>query len=349
MRFAPDQARVNVPETIVHDLIGGGRTTEIIRWIDDAAKRINKLPCAVVFQIGKLRLSLEASRALAFAISDALCEALKRLGSPEQMKVEVHGVPADIVILPKQQVRTLLPHHDGGRTSYLTPSILDDPTWEHDLRRFSEKKGMSTATHKMYQGFFVADPGEGLSITPYYDWLEILKKGYTFQIGPLDSIVQLETWLGQNIRASLALQESHKGNYLTLGAALGVKKLIYHAITPAYAEADFSTEETIRFPELQTFQKMQTSNDFLSPTEHFLSQVFIETLGLTWGEFLRIYEICVPTERFDLLFSNNLGLVHGALMGGPSRQLDTICMVMDAPVGDQYENWLAKVWRRINL
>ena len=61
--------------------------------------------------------------------------------------------------------------------------------------------------------------------------------------------------------------------------------------------------------------------------------------------FRRRFEVCVSSEQGDLVMGHNLRLVHGGLMGGPSRLLEPLCLVVDRPEGDDYEAWLARQWR----
>lgn len=319
-------------------------SSPVIQWADNAALLLDTLPSGVVFAIGKLRLSEEASRELTHAIAAVICQALQRRGAPSSMEVEIDR-PQGSTVRPDKQVRTLLPHHDGGHCSYLTPSLLDDPEWDARLRVFSNETGKYTTTsaHKLYQGIFIVDPGEGLSVTTYYNLLLMLRQAYSHTIGhPPTSIAQLASWLGNNIRHSLVLQAQHQSRYLAIGAALGSPHLAYHGIAVHYAEADFTVQEIERFPELKHFN----NKDTLAPTERFLSELLLETLGMSWQEFRTQFEICVPSERFDAVFGHNLTLLHGGLMGGPGRLLEPICMVIEHASGADYENWLAQAWRR---
>ncbi|HEU5226571.1 MAG TPA: hypothetical protein VFU49_02085 [Ktedonobacteraceae bacterium] len=344
LNFAHASAHVDVPSNLASALLREQSSPLVTQWADNAALLLDTLPSGVVFAIGKLRLSEEASRALAHAIATAVCQALQRRGAPASMEVEIDR-PQGSTVRPDRQVRTLLPHHDGGHCSYLTPSLLDDPEWDVRLRVFSNEIGKYTTTpaHKLYQGIFIVNPGEGLSVTTYYDLLRMLRQAYTRTIGqPPASVAQLVSWLGNTIRGSLALPAQHQSRYLAIGAALGSHHLAHHGIAVHYAEADFTVQEIERFPELKHFN----SDDTLAPTERFLSQLLIETLGMSWQEFRAQCEICVPSERFDVVFGHNLTLLHGGLMGGPGRLLEPICMVIKHASGADYEDWLAQAWRR---
>jgi hypothetical protein len=347
LRFASEEAYIDITQSLASSFLEGYRSSEVIEWAVEVARRVNRLPSGVVFRIGKLRLPLESSRRLAHTIAYSLCESLQRLGTPTDMTVEIDR-SQNTSVTTGYQVRTLLPHHDGGHCSYLTPSRKDDPSWTATLRRFSKEEGYTTTqAHKLYQGIFVTDPGEGLSVTPYFDLIPILCRAYTHTTGlPAHSIKQLASWLGKNIRASLALQDQHRSRYLTLGATLGAQKLLYLGVAIHYAEADFKAEEVERFPELNEFRKIGQKQSARPPAESFLNQVLIDTIGLTWEDFREEYEICLPSERYDFVLGHNLVLLHGGLMGGKSRLLEPICMVVNDPVGEEYESWLAQAWQR---
>lgn len=344
LRFASAEASIDIPSEVQSALLERRNTPALLDWAESSVGRLNTLPCGVVFRIGKLRLPEDRSRALAHAIIYAICAALRRLDAPEGIEVEIDR-PQPTRVMPGQQSRTLLPHHDGGHCSYLTPSQFDDPTWQPALRRFSSENFTTTQAHKLYQGIFIADPGEGLSITTYFNWVEVVRRAYTRVTGQGDAAVaRVAAWLGANIRASLQLQPQHKSKYLSLTAALGARALVQHGLAVHYAEADFTPEELERFPELCRFRE-QAAQVGLSPTEFLLSQGLIETLGLSWVDFRATYQLCVPSERFDLLLGHNLTLVHGGLMGGPGRLIEPICLVMNQPNGEDYERWLAQAWR----
>lgn len=341
--FASDDAYIDIPSDLVPVFLENGQSPELMEWADNAAERLNTLSSGIVFRIGKLRLTIEASRSLAHAIAAVICKSLQRSGAPVNMTVEIDRLQKTPVVT-NYQVRTLLPHHDGGHCSYLSPSLKDDTSWTASLRRFSSEGYTTTQAHKLYQGIFITDPGEGLSITTYYDMLRMMSRAYSYATGTSDQPVErVATWLGNSIKASLALQSQHKSRYLTLGAALGGQKLVYHGIAVLYAEARFTDEQIERFPELEEYNRDGQSQ--VPPVERFMSQITLDTMGLTWDEFREEYEICLPSERFDFVLGHNLTLLHGGLMGGKRRLLEPICMVVDSPVGEEYENWLAQAWR----
>jgi hypothetical protein len=346
LRFVSSESRIALHDHVITSLLDGSSAEEVRDWALGVARRIDTTPAGVVFCIGEQRLGIESSRMLARAIAFAVCGALKELGAPFDLSVECDR-PQTTRVVPGHQVRTLLPHHDGGHCSYLTPSVHDDPTWQPGLRTFSQSGFTTTTQHKLYQGIFIADPGEGLSVTTYYDLLALVRAAYERTHGrPATSIPVLATWIGNNIRASMELQLLHDSRYLTLGALLGSSSLAHHGVAWHYAEDEFTPAQLARFPELDEFQTISQTARHRSPTLRLLDDVLTQRLGLTWDEVRAQYEICVPSERFDLVIAHNLTLLHGGLMGGPGRLLEPICLTVSDVSTCQYEAWLAAAWRR---
>jgi len=193
----------------------------------------------------------------------------------------------------------------------------------------------------VYQGFFVVDPGYGLSVTPYYPWLKVLRDAFVYRIQSVPSLGQLQKWLGDNIDASLTAQPKHHCRYLTLGAALGSRRLVHQGISLHWAEEDFLPAELEVFPELRHYGDAQRL-----PRIQLLDEVIGKTLGMTWSKFRETYEVNVVSERNDLLLGHNIFLVHGGLMGGPTRWLEPICLALDEAAGKNYECWLSATWKQ---
>src|SRR5205814_126955 len=133
-------------------------------WADDAAARIDLSPYGIAFRIGALRLGEDDSRCVALAIADIVCLALVRRGAPDTLRVE-RDEPQISNAWGADAARTLLPHHDSAHLSYLTPSTYDVPEWNPSMRSFGRAGFTQTLSHKLYQGFFVTDPGQCLSLT----------------------------------------------------------------------------------------------------------------------------------------------------------------------------------------
>jgi hypothetical protein len=300
-----------------------------------------------VLGIGRLGLGRERSRGLAIALVDGLREALLRAGGPEDLRVEV-GKVQETHVSPGYATRTLLPHHDGGHCSYLTPSRLDLPGWEPARRRFAEQGlyAHSSPSHKLYQGIFIVDPGEAESITTYYPWLQILADGYRAARGREPTATpELATWLGDNLLRTLELQGQHGGRYPTLAASLGSSSLVFHGLSPHCAEDDVTRDDCERFPQLRELVRCCPCGACRAAAERLFCHSLLESLGLSWPAFRERYEFRVASERFDLVMGHNLVLLHGGLRGGASRRLEPISLVVDEPAGDGYEEWLAASWR----
>jgi len=345
LNFAPKESRIALTEGMASQIMAGGQSNELNAWAETVAEILDSKPYGVAFQIGQLRWSQVASRQLAIAIGELVNAGLKRKGAPEGMRVEVDQ-PQRNRLIAGYQVRTLLPHHDSLHSSYLTPSQQHDPAWRPEFRTFSQYGITTTATHKMYQGFFIIEPGEALSVTPFYDKVLLVALAYRHATGnPAPSLTDIAQWLGRNILSLWEKREQENLRYLTLGATLGARLPMFQLLPIHWAEADFSPEQLERFPALAQFRTPRRTLAEPSPTERFLDALLQETLGLSWQDYRAQYELCLSGERYDFLLSNNLTMVHGGLMGGASRYLEPICFILDNPQGEAYERWLAQGWQ----
>lgn len=344
LRFAPPSARVAMDCATADALAAGA--SEAAAWADGVAAAIER-PSGVVVRIGALRRPVDESRRLAHLAADAVCEALRRRGAPAPMRLEIDR-PQATEVRDRRIVRTLLPHHDGQHCSYLTPSILDVPEWEPARRTFSDEGFTTTNAHKLYHGIFVAEPGEGLSVTTYVDWVAVVRLAFARAIGHEPaSVPELARWLGGNIERSLRWQPSHGCRYLSMGAALGSRDLVQHGVSCHMAEADFSAAEHVRFPALRALREPCACpcGECGGPAERMVCAMLHHTTGLTFPAWRLRFEVAVPSEQGDLVMGHNLRLVHGGLMGGATRLLEPLCMVVDRPEGPDYEAWLAAQWR----
>ena len=343
--FAPPESRITITEEMADQILTDGLADSCQVWTEEVAEILDSKPYGVAFQIGQLRWPEEESRQLAIAIGKLINTALKRRGAPDKMRVEVDK-PQRNVIMEGYQLRTLLPHHDSLHSSYLTPSQRHDPTWKPEYRTFSAHGITTTPTHKMYQGFFIVDPGEALSVTPFYDKVGLVAKAYSHTTGnDSPSLTDVAHWLGQNILRLWERRDEENLRYLTMGATLGAQEPMFQVSPIHWAEADFSSEQVSRFPDLAKFRTEHRSAADPSPTENFLDALLLETLGLSWQTYRAEYELCISGERYDFLLSNNLTTVHGGIMGGASRYLEPICFILDRPEGEAYEEWLAQGWQ----
>ena len=88
----------------------------------------------------------------------------------------------------------------------------------------------------MYQGIFLPDVGEGLSVTTYYDWLGVIDNVLdrrSIDTGDGRSATAAR-WIGDNLRRGLDRQLEHGCAYPSFGAMLGLKdnRATYDRKTP---------------------------------------------------------------------------------------------------------------------
>jgi hypothetical protein len=337
LRFAPPESRVALTPSLAAALGKVSRPREPTTWADHAAELLDRAPFGLVFQIGALRLPLAESRALALAVAATIKEALQRRGAPRALRLEVEE-GKDTYVVAGHQTRTLLPHHDGAHRSYLTPSTHEDPGWDPALRTMSDQAITTTCCHNLYQGFFVADPGEGLSVTTFYDKVAILREACT-RAGGNPSLAEVAGWAGANVERAWTRRHLDDIRYLTLGAALGAPGRAFAAVPVHWAEAPFTPDQLEAFAELRAYAASPC------PAEAFLDDLLRQALGLGWEAFRAEHERCIVSERFDYVLGHNLTNLHGGLMGGPTRHLEPISLVVDEPRGEEYEGWLSRSWR----
>lgn len=326
-------------------------TDETMRLLAAEAVRLLTERGFAIFRIGRLRLGVPESRRLALGLADQVRTMLIDRGAPPQMRLEVDK-PQQTYVPEGFMTRTLLPHHDGQHCSYLTPSLLDVPDWDPALREFGDSGYTTTPAHKMYQGIFLADPGEGLSVTTYYDWLGVIDqvvrdRGLSLDAARAnDSVAATAAWFGANLRKMHERQPEHGCPYPSLGAMLGLREPMWHGLSFHHSENDLSSEERRRYPAaLPLSRRCPCGRCDGSAARLFCHQLLAAT-GMNWLAFRDRWEIQAPGEQCDLLIGHNLTMVHGGLAGGPGRLLEPLCLVVDAPVGPAYERWLAAAWRR---
>jgi len=305
----------------------------------------------VVFRIGRLRLGMDDSRALAHLLVGRLRDVLVEGGAPADLRVEVDR-PQVTFVPDGFATRTLLPHHDGQHCSFLTPSRLDDPAWDPAMREFGSTGYTTTAAHKLYQGIFIADPGEALSVTPYYDWLAVIDdvRRSRGQVRELENgggdAGPAARWLGDNLRQAHALQPGHGCQYPSLGAMLGVGDPMWHALSFHHAEAPVDPESLHRNPVAAGLLGDCPCGTCEGETGRLFCHLTLLATGRTWAAFRERWEVLAPSERGDLVIGHNLTTLHGGWAGGPGRLIEPVCLVLDRPEGSGYENWLAASWRR---
>ena len=281
-RFAPESCRFSIPSSVVRSILRGEHPAGTVEWVGRAADALNTQPHGVLFKTSQLRIGLEASRDVAIGIARLVLSALHARGAPKEMSLEVDQ-PQESRCIPGYPYRTLLPHHDSTHSTYLTPSLHDVGTWDPEMRHFSGVGITTQKTHKLYQGFFLMDPGEGISITGYYSKVRMLRRAYSHLRKCAEpTLAEVTEWAGANIRRAWERRQADGMRYLTHGAAFGSKNLALCTIPMHWAEADLDAEAVERFPVLRDLGRdvVDDTPDILRLWNHVLH----ETLGMSWEE-----------------------------------------------------------------
>ncbi|HEY0641149.1 MAG TPA: hypothetical protein VGD67_26255, partial [Pseudonocardiaceae bacterium] len=299
----------------------------------------------VLFRIGRLRWGAADSRALAVELTHRVRDELVLAGAPEGLRVE-QDEPQATHVPAGHTSRTLLPHHDGQHCSYLTPSTHDDPDWRPQWREFGDSGYTTTPVHKAYHGVFIADPGDGLSVTTYYDWLDVLHTVYSERTGAPAGTREVARWLGTNLRAAVARRPLHGNPYPGLGGMLGLTGDVWHGVSLHHAEADLPADVRAAYPDTGPLAAACPCGDCVGEAARLHCHQVLLATGRRWRDFRRRWEVLVPGERFDLVFGHNLTMLHGGLAGSAGRVIEPLCLVVDDPAGPRYESWLAASWRR---
>lgn len=329
--------------SIAPKLLENRDSSDVREWAMDKAKQINHGSTGLVFKISELNISKNKSRELAVLIAEQIKNALIDSGAPQKMNVEVDKLQSTLV-MDNYNSRTLLPHHDGGHSSYLTPSLVDIPNWDNKQRTFSET-GVTSQSHKLYQGFFIHDAGHKSSITNYFDLLLILRDAFQHKYGfPPRSCLDLQIETSENILHAFNLKKQYNFKYLGLAAFFGSRDPALVGTDCHYLEADLTNEQLHTFPDLDAIRNSGSAEE--SDTIKFMNHVCLDTLGLSWADFLKKYERRIQSNTYDMVIGHNLNLLHGGVDAGADRLLEPICMVVDHPSGDQYEQWLSETWHK---
>ncbi len=353
-RFAPADASIELPVE-VELLANGEEPPQSVRErVQLAAKQLDILPCGVVFRLGKLSLPVDTVRKVAFSIVQMLRDEM--FVGNDDVVVELENRPRTPNVASNRQVRTLLPHHDGMHATYFSPPESMVPGFgldrvsgaAEDLREVRGTMRPSVSSmHKLYSGFFLEEPGEGLSVTTFYDLLLLLERAYEVSNGRVAASRQeIAEWLASNIRWNHASRDNHRSRYVALAAVLGSRHMMHHAISPHVTEETFTEEEMLRFPMTREFLLKAQGQDFGGPIGYLHEHIIEETLGMSWEKCRERYEVCVTSERHDLVVFNNVALVHGAPMGGSGRVLNGVAISTSETRGKAYERWLSTQWAR---
>jgi hypothetical protein len=244
--------------------------------------------------------------------------------------------PLEKTVVPSESSRRcLLPHHDGGRSSFLTPSTLQAQWWRPEWRGLVA----DPPAQKTFQGFLVVAPGPDGAHTGFYPWVALLSGAFEFQTGETANPTTLPSWAGENIRATLALSEN-RTQYLSLAGALGSRREA-HALQPVHSAHDrlgpLAAAHLRADPE-------PPGCDCLQPGDRFWCSGLRETTGLTWSGLRRRRETQVRAMRHDLVLGHNLAAVHAGFGGGAGRTLLPLCVTVDRPRGTEFERWLTRLW-----
>lgn len=343
MRFAPADAHI-----ACDDLARGpeGRRQEAYDEIAERGAELLHGTGFAVFRLGRLRLPVDESRKAARLVAERLRCALINRGAPERMRLEVDR-PQETYVPAGHPTRTLLPHFDGQHCSYLTPSTEDVPEWDPGWREFGDRGYTTTPAHKMYQGIFITDPGEGLSVTTYYDWIGILRAVRAERgQGAVDApAAEVARWLGGHLREAVRRQPEHGCPYPSLGAMLGLAEPLWHGVSFHHGEADLPEEARERWPHIGPLADRCPCGRCRGEVARVFCHQMLNATGLHWDAFRERWEVLVPSDHCDLVFGHNLSMLHGGLAGGARRVLDPLCLVVDRAAGPDYERWLAGTWR----
>ncbi|NWL34714.1 hypothetical protein [Paenarthrobacter nitroguajacolicus] len=294
-----------------------------------------------VFRIGRLRLGHDESRDVAEQIMRALASSMIQSGAPSELYVEV-DLPQTTIMPSEAPTRNMLMHHDGQHSSYLTPSreLVED--WQEDERVFSATGFTTTHTHKLYQGIFISDPGQGLSVTPHVDLVRVVMDAAARQgcIG----VESASRWYAANLRSAVRERPLHGSNYPTLAGMLGVGTTSLRGTPLIREEAPVPLEHRLLFPDLEPLIAQCPCGQCLGETLRLFCHVVYQGLGLSASDFKAEYETCLVSEQFDLLVTNNIGSMHAGREGGSSRVLHPFYLTVPRPGGDAYERWLHNTW-----
>lgn len=345
IKFAPIVAQQEVSNELAARLEIGTCSRTLQEWADSALSILDKNAHGLVFKIGALRKSKKDSFMIARRIAELLCDAVRCNGILDDIAVEVDEAQSSQVFGDHAH-RTLLPHHDSAHASYLTPSTKFTTDFAPKMRLFSRSGITSKNSHKLYQGIFIADPGEGLSLTSFYDKVAMLERAFRLKN---NSVVQsypaLARWCGENVKKCWERREDKNLRYLTIGGAMGLEKPVATDVPVHWAERSFDNDQVRSYPELKSFNE-QSRKSATGASQLFFEAVVRDALDLSLQEFREEFELCVPSERYDFVIGQNISNLHGGLLGGQSRLLVPICLVTTDAGSERYENWLSEVWRQ---
>jgi len=271
---------------------------------------------------------------------------IQRNGLPPEAYVELDAESYGTPVAPFREKRFLLPHHDGGHCSFLTPSRLDYPAFDASERVFSRSVYWKRPSHKLYQGFLITNPGTTCGSTYYYNTLTLLWDAFIHRYGRSPAgFPELAHFNVENLRRSRNNQTIHGSRYLTLGALLGSTRFEHHVMPSGpRAESELWPVQYARLPLLCEMTEECPCSLCAGPGGRLLCHACKQTLGRTWPEVHADYSTRVVGELHDILIGNNLTQLHAA-DSNTSRTILPMCIVTDKADGSAYEQWLATQWR----
>lgn len=265
---------------------------------------------------------------------------------PEEAYVEVDEESYGTPVAPANEERFLLPHNDGGHCSFLTPSRFHCPELSPADRVFSESVYWKRPSHKLYQGFLITNTGTPAGTTYYFNTLTLLWDAFIHRHHRSPgSLSEFGAFNLENVRRSRANRTIHGSRYLSFGALLGSSDFAHHVMPSGpRAESELWPVQYISLPALCEMADQCLCGICNGAGARLFCHACVETLGRTWPEVRNEYEVAVIGERHDLLIGNNLTQLHAA-NSHTTRTIRPICIVLDRPEGDAYEQWLADQWQ----
>src|SRR6202040_456012 len=245
-----------------------------------------------------------AARELAVSIAGALTSALVAVGLPSAARVEVGAAQTTDVPIG-HHTRTVLPHQDGGHCSYLTPSGADVPDWRPAERTFSDEGYCTTPAHKLYQGIFVLETGEGRSTTTYYPWIQMTARSFRRRHGRAGSVPELAAWLAEGLCAALEGRATSGARYPTIAACLGARSELALTINAHCAEAELDPAHISRYPELEWMGRSCPCGHCPGPAGRVFCRLLNETAGLTWSGLRKELELPLASRALDFVLGHN--------------------------------------------
>lgn len=343
VRPAPPEATIAISSAAGKALLRG-RPTEASaaarRVAGQMANTIDALGYCRV-RLGALRLSMDVTSSIARTLVAELRAKLADEGClPAPVTVECDE-PDTTAVVDGFAYRTRLPHTDGQHATYLTPSRFDAPYFDSARRRFGPE-GHTSASHKLYAGIVVFDPGVGLSITTFLDAVVLAVRAFEHDARRvLDDLGEVARWQGANVAAAHARRRSHGSRYISI---LG---LFHPDGDPSSEGLNLSIAETglgnvaERKPGRPNCACGRCSCD----TEAAFCGQVAKAFGVGWHELREEHEYALGSDQGDLLFWDNVTMLHGAVLGSAGRTLMPIYLSLERPAGFTYERWLFDRWR----